>query len=287
MKFGFSKATSRNMPSSLNTTFNALKDNMAHAAQEDQLRDPISNGKYTNEIGKEVASYSTLMNNHIPIFKEDLELDKTLQGWKSLLKSEEPHPMNSQYKIRKLKNVNGEDKELFNFSTPNYDNEVKPPLKCLLHKEPTHSKSTFSSSYKQESFGSDDFMHSPKISSSVVPNLSCAHNQMNMNFVMLIGLVVGLIFSKVLNYMEMFLMWLLKQVLQTRTYLMGTTSIWKFLNLDETNRLQISRSKLFLLPVIVLCCFIYNLIDILHLTVRLLLATVPNNLVQLVQNFHE
>lgn len=100
----------------------------------------------------------------------------------------------------------------------------------------------------------------------------------DMNFIMLIGLFTGILVSKALQYLQLYLYWFLHQIWQLRNSLLGTTSIWEFLNLDDSSHFN-RHTKLMLIPLIVLCSFLYALVSILYFTVRFLLTKAPIGLI--------
>uniref|UniRef100_A0A1A9X478 Uncharacterized protein n=1 Tax=Glossina brevipalpis TaxID=37001 RepID=A0A1A9X478_9MUSC len=108
------------------------------------------------------------------------------------------------------------------------------------------------------------------------------NNFNNLNVIMLMGLFVGLLISKALQYLQLYFRWFLYQIAQLRNALLGTTSIWEFVNLDDNKRFR-ARTKLLLIPIIAACSLMYGLISVLHFVTRFLLTVAPNTLTNFVQ----
>lgn len=106
-----------------------------------------------------------------------------------------------------------------------------------------------------------------------------------MNYIMLIGLFAGVLVSKALQFLELYLCWFLRQILQLRNSLLGTTSIWEFLITEDNSRLN-RHNKLFFIPLIILSCSLYALIFTLYFTVRFLLTTAPSGLINFVHQLY-
>lgn len=103
-----------------------------------------------------------------------------------------------------------------------------------------------------------------------------------LNVIMLLGLFVGLLVSKSLKYIELYLGWFMAQVDHMRNMFLGSTSIWDFLNLDDTTRFKV-RTKLLLMPFIGVCGILYAVVFMLHFSAHFLLMTAPNALTKLVR----
>uniref|UniRef100_A0A1B0ATP5 Uncharacterized protein n=1 Tax=Glossina palpalis gambiensis TaxID=67801 RepID=A0A1B0ATP5_9MUSC len=112
------------------------------------------------------------------------------------------------------------------------------------------------------------------------------NNVSNLNLIMLMGLFAGLLISKALQYLQLYFGWFLYQILQLRNALLGSMTIWEFLNLDDNKRFRV-RTKLLLMPVIGVCSLIYGLTSFLQFTTRFLLTAAPNSLTNFVQKLHE
>uniref|UniRef100_A0A1A9ZCG7 Uncharacterized protein n=1 Tax=Glossina pallidipes TaxID=7398 RepID=A0A1A9ZCG7_GLOPL len=108
----------------------------------------------------------------------------------------------------------------------------------------------------------------------------------NLNIIMLLGLFIGVLISKALQYLQAYFGWFLYQVLQLRNAFLGTTTIWEFVNQDDNTCLRV-RTKLLLMPIIGACSLLYGLISILHLFIRFLLTAAPNGLKTFVQKLHD
>uniref|UniRef100_A0A1A9ZCH0 Uncharacterized protein n=1 Tax=Glossina pallidipes TaxID=7398 RepID=A0A1A9ZCH0_GLOPL len=112
------------------------------------------------------------------------------------------------------------------------------------------------------------------------------NNVSNLNLIMLVGLFAGLLISKALQYLQLYFGWFLYQILQLRNALLGSMTIWEFLNLDDNKRFRV-RTKLLLMPIIGACSLIYGLTSFLQFTTRFLLTAAPNSLTNFVQKLHD
>uniref|UniRef100_A0A1A9X475 Uncharacterized protein n=1 Tax=Glossina brevipalpis TaxID=37001 RepID=A0A1A9X475_9MUSC len=101
----------------------------------------------------------------------------------------------------------------------------------------------------------------------------------NLNIIMLLGLFVGLLISKALQYLQLYFRWFLCQILQLRNAFLGTTTFWEFLNLEDNTKIRV-RTKLLLMPIIGACSLLYGLISILNFSIRFLLTAAPNKVCQ-------
>uniref|UniRef100_A0A1A9VM75 Uncharacterized protein n=1 Tax=Glossina austeni TaxID=7395 RepID=A0A1A9VM75_GLOAU len=108
----------------------------------------------------------------------------------------------------------------------------------------------------------------------------------NLNLIMLVGLFAGLLISKALQYLQLYFGWFVYQILQLRTALLGSMTVWEFLNLEDNKRFRV-RTKLLLMPVIGACSLIYGLASLLQFTTRFLLTAAPNSLTNFVQKLHD
>ena len=179
--------------------------------------------------------------------------------------------------------------------------------KYSFNDDSTLSKKSFHS-YKIDDMKNDStFMNSNKIfTSSFVNNDSTAGiydtptptvkvstnylatvvSDGDMNFIMLIGLVAGLIVSKLLNFMQIYLNWLLDKIVQIRNVALGTNSIWQFINLNDSNNFQM-QYKLVLIPFGFISMLMYGFVYILYCSVWLLLTSAPSGMIKFVQNLHK
>lgn len=105
------------------------------------------------------------------------------------------------------------------------------------------------------------------------------------NYIMLIGFFSGLLVSKALQYLQLYLCWFLHQILQLRNALLCNMSMWEFLNMDDNSRLN-RRTKLFLILPIVACSLLNLLISILYFSVGSLLTTAPSGLIKFVNKLY-
>ncbi|KAI9580260.1 hypothetical protein GQX74_000253 [Glossina fuscipes] len=108
----------------------------------------------------------------------------------------------------------------------------------------------------------------------------------DLNLIMLLGLFIGLLISKVLQYLQLYIRWALYQIVELRNAFLGTTTLWEFLNLDDNTRLRV-HTKLILMPIIGVGTLVYGLTSILHLIIRFLLTAAPNGLKNFVQRLHD
>ena len=103
------------------------------------------------------------------------------------------------------------------------------------------------------------------------------------NFIMLVGLLLGLTISKILQYLVIYFKWFQNQVLHLRNAFLGPHgSMWDILNFDDDSRYNL-RMKLFLAPIVGTCCLLYGFVAILIFTIRFFLARAPNGLVDFIQ----
>uniref|UniRef100_A0A1A9X476 Uncharacterized protein n=1 Tax=Glossina brevipalpis TaxID=37001 RepID=A0A1A9X476_9MUSC len=111
-------------------------------------------------------------------------------------------------------------------------------------------------------------------------------NVNDLNFIMLLGLFVGLLVSKILKYLQTHIRWLLSQLVQSRNAFLGITNMWEFLNLDDNTNHRV-QTKLMLMPVIGIGGLIYGLAWILQFVIRFLLTAAPNGLINFVQRLRD
>lgn len=108
----------------------------------------------------------------------------------------------------------------------------------------------------------------------------------SINFIMLMGLFMGFLISKSLQYLQLYFSWFLSQIMQLRNGLLGSsssTSIWDFLNIQDDSNIQ-KRTKLLLLPLILAIGILYWLMALLQWTIRVLLTPAPRGLVNFIQS---
>uniref|UniRef100_A0A1A9ZCG8 Uncharacterized protein n=1 Tax=Glossina pallidipes TaxID=7398 RepID=A0A1A9ZCG8_GLOPL len=108
----------------------------------------------------------------------------------------------------------------------------------------------------------------------------------DLNLIMLLGLFIGLLVSKVLQYLQLYIRWVLYQIVELRNAFLGNTTLWEFLNLDDSTRLRV-HTKLMLLPIIGVGTLVYGLASVLHLIIRFLLTAAPNGLKNFVHRLHD
>uniref|UniRef100_A0A1A9VM74 Uncharacterized protein n=1 Tax=Glossina austeni TaxID=7395 RepID=A0A1A9VM74_GLOAU len=80
----------------------------------------------------------------------------------------------------------------------------------------------------------------------------------DLNLIMLLGLFIGLLVSKALQYLQLYIRWALYQIVELRNTFLGTTTLWEFLNLDDNTRLRV-HTKLMLMPIIGVGTLVYGL----------------------------
>lgn len=107
----------------------------------------------------------------------------------------------------------------------------------------------------------------------------------SMNFIMLLGLIVGLVISKALQYLQLYFKWFQAQVKQLRIAFIGTGSVLEFFNFDDTSRYGV-RTKLLLMPLVGAFSILYGVIAFLHFLIRFFLTQAPGGLVSFIQKLY-
>lgn len=296
------------MDSQLNTTFDSIKENQKHnLVMPSKYNNFIEN---TNKSARtrgipsvSTSSLSSRLNNLQQALREDfvnkqpIKEFTTLYATKKDNENEDTSPLSFKPKMRKTFNIEDEKIETDLPITPHSMGGSLYKSKYSYEdvtKTPTNSKHSRIVSPKRNCFEDDNndddldekFANSTQISSLLLKDYPLGAEKIQMNFIILMGLVMGVLISKIFEYLQICLNCLMQKVLQFRKNLMGTTSLWTFLNFEDTRRLQV-RSKLFLLPVVLICSLIYSLIYILHFLVQFLLSAAPEGLIKFVQNMHK
>lgn len=181
----------------------------------------------------------------------------------------------------------GKSKYSFNDDTPlskKFFNSHK--IDDLKNDNSTFINSTkiYSSSFVNNT---NEEIHDTATAEKILTNkLSSVVTEGDMNFIMLVGLFMGLVVSKVLKCLQLYLNWLLDKIVQVRNVLLGTNSIWQFINLNDENNIQM-QYKLILIPFGFISMFMYGFLYILYSFLRFLLASAPSGLIKFIQNLHK
>lgn len=297
------------MDLSLNNTFKAMKEsvNTVRLKQQDQLRNLVLRAKCSNftesvvsAAGDKTAAISSSrlsdfrLNNYPQTFKEDVEPRKSLKEFKTIFTSKtiEDEPSSSRFKPKMQKVINNDsDENDTDPATPCSRRSSIQKYKNSIFEKARQSQTILLDSFKQDSLD-DEFMNYPKISSSLCEELNSTmdtlrpYSKKNMNFIIFMGFLAGLLVSKFLQIIQLLLNWLLQQILHLNNNVLGTISMKEFLNFNHTNRLQL-RSKLLLLPVTFVYSLIYSFIYVLHFVIQYLLSNAPSSLIKFVQKLDE
>lgn len=294
------------MDSQLNTTFESIKENqkhnlIMHSKYNNFTENTNRSARGTRGIPSvSTSSLSSRLNNLQQALREDFVNKQPFKEFQTVYTTnsnednEDVIPPSFKPKLRKIFNNDSEENETDLPITPH---SIKGSLRKTKYSyenvrtPQSNSKQSINDSSKQNCFEDDDnnddnFANSTKISAFLLKDYSSRTGKIQINFITLLGFVLGVLITKVLEYLQICLNLLLQQVLKIRNDLMGCNSLWTFLNFDDTQRLQM-RFKLFLLPVIFICSLIYSSIYILHFLVQFLLSTAPEGLFKFMQNMHK
>ena len=255
---------------------------------------------------------STKINNLQHVFQEQYLPKKSFKESKKFYSTHSIDDDTFAKRLNKITKTNddesdGNDTDHINSFTTRSQSGTLMKSKYSFDDDTPLSKKSFHS-YKIDDMKNDStFINSNKIyTSSFVNNnstagiydttppsikastnyLSTVVREGEMNFIMLIGLVAGLIVSKLLNFMQLYLNWLLDKIVQARNVALGTNSIWQFINLNDTNNFQM-QYKLVLIPLGFISMLMYGFVYVLYCSIWLLLTSAPSGMIKFVQNLHK
>ncbi|KRF99554.1 uncharacterized protein Dwil_GK28232 [Drosophila willistoni] len=103
-----------------------------------------------------------------------------------------------------------------------------------------------------------------------------------MDYITLIGFLLGCIMSNILFFLCWYFSWLKCQVIKLRKHFLGHANLWDFFDFEDTTRYSM-QTKLILAPIIVACSLLYCVVNVLHLMFKLVRADVPRTVVDVVQ----
>lgn len=109
-----------------------------------------------------------------------------------------------------------------------------------------------------------------------------AVTQSKMDYITLAGFLLGYLMSNVLYFLCWYFSWLKGQVMKLRSHFLGQSNLWEFFDFDDTTRYSM-KTKLILAPIILICSILYCVVNILHLTIKLVRSDVPRTVVDVVQ----
>ncbi|BFG00664.1 uncharacterized protein DMAD_00598 [Drosophila madeirensis] len=103
-----------------------------------------------------------------------------------------------------------------------------------------------------------------------------------MDYITLIGFVLGYLASNILLFLCWYFSWLKEQVLMVRRRLLGPDNLCEFFDFEDNTRHSI-QAKLILAPIILFGIVLYGLVHMLHIAVKVVRSDVPRTVVDFVQ----
>ncbi|SPP86845.1 Hypothetical predicted protein [Drosophila guanche] len=103
-----------------------------------------------------------------------------------------------------------------------------------------------------------------------------------MDYITLIGFVLGYLASNILLFLCWYFSWLKEQVLMIRRRLLGPDNLCEFFDFEDNTRHSI-HTKLILAPIIFFGIVLYGLVNLLHIAVKVVRSDVPRTVVDFVQ----
>lgn len=108
------------------------------------------------------------------------------------------------------------------------------------------------------------------------------HSSSKMDYITLMGFLLGYLASNLLYFLCWYFSWLNRQVIKMRQHFLGQTNLCEFFDFEDTTRYSIKR-KLIFAPIIVIFSILYCVVNVLHLLIKLVRSDVPRTVVDLVQ----
>ncbi|XP_022208975.2 uncharacterized protein LOC111065224 [Drosophila obscura] len=103
-----------------------------------------------------------------------------------------------------------------------------------------------------------------------------------LDYITLVGFVLGYLASYILFLLCWFFGWLKEQMKLTRRRLLGHDNLLEFFDIEDESRHSI-QTKLILAPLILFSILLYGLVNILHVAVKVVRSDVPRTVVDFVQ----
>lgn len=103
-----------------------------------------------------------------------------------------------------------------------------------------------------------------------------------MDYITLMGFLLGYLASNLLYFLCWYFSWLNRQVMKMRQHFLGQTNLSEFFDFEDTTRYSIKR-KLIFAPIIVIFSILYCVVNVLHLLIKVVRSDVPRTVVDLVQ----